>query len=119
MSRRVIAATNRVAAVDFALRRPGRFDWEIDMPLPDATERLAIFREYTRDLKLLENVDLAYLARVCRGYTGADIKALCRESLLIAMDDTPHKVLYSLCFSCGCHNCHCKSGIVITFADHA
>eukprot|EP00892_Ulva_mutabilis_P008872 jgi/Ulvmu1/6357/UM029_0065.1 len=88
----VIAATNQVGAVDTALRRPGRFDWEIVVPVPDDTERLAIFRQYTKDLKLYKDVDICELSRVCHGYTHADIKALCRESLLSSMDNALHMV---------------------------
>lgn len=65
---------------------------ELHLPLPDETTRLQIFHEYTSGLKLCEHVDLARLASTCHGYTGADIKALCRESFMIAVGSLIDKV---------------------------
>lgn len=106
---RVIAATNQISAVDFALRRPGRFDWEITVPLPTELERLKLFQEQTKGFDLSDNVDLSHLSRVCTGYTGADIKALCRESLLISMDDALHMVLLLSLSTFACHDIAMRS----------
>ncbi|MCD6301573.1 MAG: CDC48 family AAA ATPase [Staphylothermus sp.] len=81
----VIAATNRPNALDPALRRPGRFDREIEIPLPDKQGRLEILQIHTRGMPLAEDVDLAKLAEITHGYTGADIAALVREAALNAL----------------------------------
>ncbi len=81
----VIAATNRPNALDPALRRPGRFDREIEIPLPDKQGRLEILQIHTRGMPLADNVDLKKLAEITHGYTGADIAALVREAALNAL----------------------------------
>ncbi len=81
----VLAATNRLDMVDPALLRPGRFDLLIQLPLPDATARLEIFRAHTRGKPLAEDVDLALLARETEGLTGADIEAICRRASMLAI----------------------------------
>ncbi|MDM7275133.1 MAG: CDC48 family AAA ATPase [Thermoprotei archaeon] len=81
----VIAATNRINAVDPALRRPGRFDREIEVPLPDKQGRLEILQIHTRHMPLAEDVDLAKLADMTKGYTGADLAALAREAAMYAL----------------------------------
>ncbi|MEM1643278.1 MAG: CDC48 family AAA ATPase [Desulfurococcaceae archaeon] len=81
----VIAATNRPSAVDPALRRPGRFDREIEVPLPDKQGRLEILQIHVRGVPLASDVDLAKLAEITRGYTGADLAALVREAALHAL----------------------------------
>ncbi len=77
---KVIAATNRIDILDPALLRPGRFDRLIYVPPPDEKGRYEIFRIHTRRMKLAEDVDLAYLARITEGATGADIKAIVMEA---------------------------------------
>ncbi len=77
---KVIAATNRIDILDPALLRPGRFDRLIYVPPPDEKGRLEIFRIHTRRMKLAEDVDLVYLARITEGATGADIKAIVMEA---------------------------------------
>ncbi|MEM0178441.1 MAG: CDC48 family AAA ATPase [Fervidicoccaceae archaeon] len=86
----VIAATNRPNAVDPALRRPGRFDREIEIPLPDRQGRLEILQIHTRNMPLessdpREKVDLEKLADITHGYTGADLAALAREAAMHAL----------------------------------
>jgi transitional endoplasmic reticulum ATPase len=81
----VIGATNRVNAIDPALRRPGRFDREIEIGVPDKEGRLEILQIHTRGMPLSENVDLKRLSEITHGYTGADISALCREAAMKAL----------------------------------
>ncbi|AFL67056.1 CDC48 family AAA ATPase [Desulfurococcus amylolyticus] len=85
----VIAATNRPNALDPALRRPGRFDREIEIPMPDKKGRLEILKIHTRRLRelgiLSEDVDLNKLAEITHGYTGADLAALVKEAVLHAI----------------------------------
>jgi transitional endoplasmic reticulum ATPase len=78
----VIAATNREAAVDPALRRPGRFDREIELGVPNAEGRYEILQIHTRGMPLSENVDLKYYAENTHGMVGADLQALTRESAM-------------------------------------
>ncbi|KAG0492716.1 hypothetical protein HPP92_005851 [Vanilla planifolia] len=80
----VVASTNRVDAIDPALRRPGRFDTEIEVSVPTVEERLKILELYSRNLKLVDNVDLKAIATSCNGYVGADLEALCREAARLA-----------------------------------
>jgi transitional endoplasmic reticulum ATPase len=81
----VIAATNRPNAVDPALRRPGRFDREIEIPLPDKQGRLEILQIHTRNMPLAKDVNLVKLAEMTHGYTGADLAALVREAAMNAL----------------------------------
>lgn len=81
----VIAATNIPNALDPALRRPGRFDREIAIPIPDRLGRLAILEIYTRGMPLADDVNLAYLAGLTHGFVGADVEALCREAAMICL----------------------------------
>ncbi len=78
----VIGATNRIHAVDPALRRPGRFDREIEIPIPDKNGRLEILMIHTRNVPLAEDVDLEKLAEITHGFTGADLAALVKEAAL-------------------------------------
>ncbi len=81
----VIGATNRVDAVDAALRRPGRFDREIEVGVPDAEGRKEIFMIHTRGMPLAENVDLDRFVDLTYGFTGSDIAALFREAAMNAL----------------------------------
>ena len=81
----VIGATNRPGAIDPALRRPGRFDREIEIGVPDKMSRHEILQVHTRAMPLASDVDLHRLSDICHGYTGADISALCRESAMKAL----------------------------------
>jgi transitional endoplasmic reticulum ATPase len=78
----VIGATNRVDALDEALRRPGRFDREIVIGVPDQPGRREVFTIHTRGMPLAEEVDLDELSRITYGFVGADIAALCREAAM-------------------------------------
>lgn len=78
----VIGATNRPNALDPALRRPGRFDREIEIGIPDKRGRREILQIHTRGMPLASDVDLDKLAELTKGYTGADIAALCREAAM-------------------------------------
>ena len=81
----VIAATNRPEAIDEALRRPGRFDREITVGVPDERGRREILGIHTRGMPLDENVDLGELARTTYGFVGADLAALAREAAIEAV----------------------------------
>lgn len=81
----VIGATNRIDAVDEALRRPGRFDREIVIGVPDQTGRREILGIHTRGMPLVEDVNLDDLARITYGFVGADIAALAREAAFEAL----------------------------------
>jgi transitional endoplasmic reticulum ATPase len=81
----VIAATNRPDAIDEALRRPGRFDREIVIGVPDEKGRREILSIHTRGMPLGDRVDLDELARVTHGFVGADIAALAREAAIDAV----------------------------------
>mmetsp|Transcript_30995 Transcript_30995/g.70897 ORF Transcript_30995/g.70897 Transcript_30995/m.70897 type:complete len:470 (-) Transcript_30995:59-1468(-) len=78
----VIGATNRPQTLDSALRRPGRFDRELDMGVPDDKGRLEILKIKTRDMRLDEDVDLDAIAKNIHGYVGADVQQLCMEAAL-------------------------------------
>ena len=81
----VIAATNRPEAIDEALRRPGRFDREIIVGVPDQPGRREILGIHTRGMPLAQDVQLDDLARRTYGFVGADLAALCREAALEAV----------------------------------
>ncbi len=81
----VIGATNRVDSVDPALRRPGRFDREIEIGVPDETGRKEILQIHTRGMPLSDDVDLSYLADETHGFVGADIESLTKEAAMKAL----------------------------------
>jgi len=81
----VIGATNRVNSVDPALRRPGRFDREVEIGVPDKFGRLQILKIHTRNMPLTKEVDLDYLASVTHGFVGADINALAKEAAMVVL----------------------------------
>jgi len=78
----VIGATNRVGAIDLALRRPGRFDREIELRVPDRNGRRQILTIHTRAMPLAPDVNLDWVADLTHGCVGADLAALCREAAL-------------------------------------
>jgi transitional endoplasmic reticulum ATPase len=78
----VIGATNRPEALDMALRRPGRFDREIELRVPDREGRREIFQIHTRGMPLAEDVKLDDMADRTYGFVGADIAAMCREAAM-------------------------------------
>jgi transitional endoplasmic reticulum ATPase len=81
----VIAATNRPDALDPALRRPGRFDREIEIGIPDEKSRLEILQIHTRGMPMESDVKLEEMARVTHGFVGADLQALAREAAILAV----------------------------------
>ncbi len=103
----VIGATNIPNAIDPALRRPGRFDREISISIPDKKGRLEILLIHTRGIPLSMNVDLEKLAEITHGFVGADLEALAREAAMTAlrkilpqidfeMAEIPYEILMSL-----------------------
>jgi len=81
----VLGASNRPDSLDPALRRPGRFDRELEISVPNADGRLEILQIHTRGMPLAADIDLKNFASDLHGYTGADIKSLCRESAIKAI----------------------------------
>ncbi len=80
----LIGATNRADVLDRALLRPGRFDRQIFVDMPDLNERIAIFKVHLKPLKMDIAVDVEFLARQTPGFSGADIANICNEAALIA-----------------------------------
>jgi len=81
----VIGTTNRIQAIDPAIRRPGRFDYHIQVPLPNAVGRTEILQAHVRKLKATPNIRLAEIAEQTEGFSGADLASLCREAGLAAI----------------------------------
>ncbi len=81
----LIGATNQPNSLDPALRRPGRFDREISLRVPDLHGRMQILRIHSRDAALAADIDFARLAQLTPGFVGADLEALCREAAMIAL----------------------------------
>ncbi len=103
----VMAATNVPNIVDPALRRPGRFDREIAIPIPDKNGRLEILHIHTRGMPLAQDVSVGKLAEITHGFVGADLEALAREAAMSAlrkilpkidfeMADIPYETLMKL-----------------------
>ena len=81
----VIAATNRENSIDPALRRPGRFDREVEIGVPDQKGRKEILQIHTRNMPLTKDVDLDQMSAITYGYVGADLEALCKEAAMSAL----------------------------------
>ncbi|MFH1630593.1 MAG: CDC48 family AAA ATPase, partial [Pseudomonadota bacterium] len=81
----VIGATNIPNVLDSALRRPGRFDREIEISIPDKNGRLEILDIHTRGMPLNDDVNLARISEITHGFVGADLEALCRESAMATL----------------------------------
>ena len=81
----VIGATNRINAIDPALRRPGRFDREIEIGVPDKEGRLEILQIHTRGMPLDKDVDLEKIASMSHGFVGADLQSLAKEAAIRAL----------------------------------
>jgi transitional endoplasmic reticulum ATPase len=87
----VIATTNRIEAVDPAIRRPGRFDYHIEVPMPDEEGRKAILdtclsgMKKSRELERSRTASVSRIASLSQGFSGADLAALCREAGLVAI----------------------------------
>jgi transitional endoplasmic reticulum ATPase len=80
-----VGATNRINAIDEALRRPGRFDREIEFGVPNVKGRKEIFQIHTRGMPVEEDVDLDSYAEITHGFVGADIMAICREAAMFSL----------------------------------
>jgi len=87
----VIGATNRPNSIDPALRRPGRFDREVEISVPDKEGRLSILKIHTRGMPLTKSVNLEELARKTHGFVGADINSLAKESAMTVLRRNIHK----------------------------
>ena len=83
----IIAETNRIDDINPALRRPGRFDREIEIKPPDTKGRLEILRIHTREMPLDEDVDLQIIAERTQGFVGADLEALVKEAAILEMKE--------------------------------
>jgi transitional endoplasmic reticulum ATPase len=92
----VIGATNIPNTIDPALRRPGRFDRELAIPVPDKKQRLEILEIHTRGMPLAEDVDLDKLAAVTHGFVGADLEAFAREAAMTALRGIIHEIDYEV-----------------------
>ena len=103
----VIGATNIPNSLDPALRRPGRFDREVAISIPDQRGRLNILHIHTRGMPLARDVDLEKLSQITHGFVGADLEALCREAAMNALrkimpsidfqlDEIPYETLLKL-----------------------
>src|SRR6185436_11430076 len=80
----ILGATNRAEVLDRALMRPGRFDRQIFVELPDLNGRKEIFLVHCKPLKISETLDIEFLAKQTPGFSGADIANICNEAALIA-----------------------------------
>ncbi len=87
----VIGATNRLNAVDPALRRPGRFDREVELSIPDKEGRLQVLKIHTRNMPLTRSVNLVELANKTHGFVGADLEALTKEAAMSVLRRNVHK----------------------------
>ncbi len=83
----VIGATNIPNTIDPALRRPGRFDREISIPIPDKKGRQQILEIYTRGMPLADDVNIETLAAISHGFVGADLEALVREAAMSCLEE--------------------------------
>ncbi len=92
----VIGATNIPNALDPALRRPGRFDREISIPIPDRHGRLSILEIHSRGMPLNSDVDMNHLAEITHGFVGADLEAFCREAAMLCLRDLLAEMDFSL-----------------------
>ncbi|MEQ8910609.1 MAG: ATP-dependent zinc metalloprotease FtsH [Vicingaceae bacterium] len=89
----LLAATNRAEVLDRALLRPGRFDRQIHVDLPDLKERIEIFKVHVKPLKVDDSVDLKFLGKQTPGFSGADIANICNEAALIAARKKKKKIV--------------------------
>jgi transitional endoplasmic reticulum ATPase len=80
-----VGATNRINAIDEALRRPGRFDREIEFGVPNVKGRKEIFQIHTRGMPLEDDIDLNEYSEITHGFVGADIMAICREAAMFSL----------------------------------
>jgi len=85
----VLGATNRPDLLEPALLRPGRFDYVLELPLPDGAERREVLGIYAEALPLAEDVDLEEIAETTGGWTGADLELLCKKAAMAALERLP------------------------------
>ena len=90
----LLAATNRAEVLDRALLRPGRFDRQIHVDLPDLKERIEIFKVHVKPLKTDETLDINFLGKQTPGFSGADIANICNEAALIAARGKKKKITH-------------------------
>ncbi|RYD05410.1 hypothetical protein N752_08685 [Desulforamulus aquiferis] len=90
----IMAATNRVDMMDPALLRPGRFDRQIKVELPDKTGRLEILKLHSRNKPLASDVDLKLVARETFGFSGAHLESLANEAAILAMRESLKEIHY-------------------------
>lgn len=90
----ILAATNRADMLDKALLRPGRFDRQINVDLPELTDRIEIFNVHLRKIKTSADLDVEQLARQTQGFSGADIANVCNEAALIAARNNKQEVTW-------------------------
>jgi transitional endoplasmic reticulum ATPase len=109
----IIGATNQPNALDPALRRPGRFDREISLRVPDMNGRKEILLIHSQDAALAGDIDFARLAHLTPGFVGADLEALCREAAMIAL----RRVLPHIDYEHGYIPYETLVGLNITMAD--
>ncbi len=109
----VIGATNLPNTLDPALRRPGRFDREILIPIPDKNARYDILQIHTRGMPLADNVDLKKLAEITHGFVGADLQAFAREAAMLAL----RRILPDIDFSRPEISYDLAMGLTISMAD--
>jgi len=83
----VIGATNLIEVIDPAVRRPGRFDEEIEFTVPDPGERVEILRVHSADMPVAEDVDFERIAQQTEGWSGADIKSIVKKAAFIAVKE--------------------------------
>ena len=88
----VIAATNRPQDLDHAIRRPGRFDWEINFPFPSEPDRKDILEKTARGLKIADPLPHEELARISEGWSGADLSAIWKEAALLTVSDERNSI---------------------------
>ncbi len=91
----ILAATNRADMLDKALMRPGRFDRQIYVDLPELSDRVEIFNVHLRNIKINSSIDVEQLARQTQGFSGADIANVCNEAALIAARNNKQAVDWS------------------------
>ena len=93
----VIAITGHPNSIDSALRRPGRFEKEIAIPVPDVKARRAILEYLVKDMNTVQNLNVDLIAQKCHGYTGADLRSLCSAALMRSLSSTSdHACSYRL-----------------------
>src|SRR5438477_11829767 len=109
----VIGATNRPNAIDPALRRPGRFDREIEIGVPDRDGRLEVLEIHTRGMPLAEDVDLKKLADVTHGFVGADLESLAKEAAIRAL----RRILPEINLEAQSIPCDILNKIIVKMAD--